>query len=167
MVVKRRSARKTKRRSARKAKKRSARKAKKATKKAAKKSSKKKKAAKPAKPVKKTTRVHDGGKKPAAPKGSQMNKSEVVQALEDMSGVQRKVCKKVYEGLLELVYHEMGKRKMFMLHGVCKFVTKRRPARKAGKGTNPFTGEPCVIKARPACNVPRIRVVKALKDQVA
>lgn len=163
MVMKKRSARKAKKRSARKAKKRSAKKAKKAGKK---KSSKKKKAAKPAKVVKKTTRVHDGGKKPAVAKGKQMSKTEVVQGLEDMSGVQRKVCKKVYEGLLELVYHEMDKRKMFMLHGVCKFVTKKRKARKAGKGTNPFTGEPCVIKARPACNIPKVRVVKALKDQI-
>jgi len=166
MVMKKRSARKAKKgkkRSARKSKKRSARKAKKGTKKA----SKKKKAAKPAKVVvKKTTRVHDGGKKPQPAKGKQMSKSEVFQGLEDMSGVQRKVCKKVYEGLLELVYHEMDKRKTFMLHGVCKFVTKKRKARKAGKGTNPFTGEPCVIKARPACNIPKVRVVKALKDQI-
>ena len=111
--------------------------------------------------------VHDGGKKPAAPKGKQMTKTEVTQALEDMSGVKKAVCKKVYEGLLELVYHEMEKRKTFAIAGVCKFVTKRRKARKAGKGINPFTGEPCVIKARPACNVPRVRVLKALKDAVA
>ena len=57
-----------------------------------------------------------------------------------ISGVQRKVCKKVYEAFLELIYHEMEKRKTFAFHGVCKFVTKRRKARKAGKGTNPFTG---------------------------
>jgi len=61
----------------------------------------------------------------------------------------------------------MEKRKTFALAGVCKFVTKRRKARKAGKGINPFTGEPCVIKARPACNIPRVRVLKALKDAVA
>eukprot|EP00398_MALV-I-01_sp_L67-1_P000689 gene689-754_t len=157
VMKKRRSARKSKRRSKRKAKK------------TKKRSSKKKKAGKKAAPAKKvkSTRVHDGGKKPAAPKGKQMNKSEVTQALEDMSGVQRKVCKKVYEGLLELVYHEMEKRKMFSLHGICKFVTKRRKARKAGKGINPFTKEPCIIKARPACNIPRVRVMKALKDQIA
>merc|ERR1719201_2992441 len=156
--MKRRSARKArKRRSARKAKRRSKRRAKKAG---------KKKAAKPTKAAKKSTRVHDGGKKPAAPKGKQMSKSEVTQALEDVSGVQRKTCKKVYEAFLELIYHEMEKRKTFSFHGVCKFVTKRRKARKAGKGRNPFTGEPCIIKARPACNIPRIRVVKALKDEV-
>jgi DNA-binding protein HU-beta len=113
------------------------------------------------------SKVHDGGKKPAAPKGKQMSKSEVNQALEDMSGVKKAVCKKVYEGFLELIFHEMEKRKTFALAGVCKFVTKRRKARKAGKGINPFTGEPCVIKARPACNVPRVRVLKALKDAVA
>merc|ERR1712070_835620 len=122
-----------------------ARKAKKRVSKKGKKKSSKKKVAKAA-PKKGSTKVHDGGKKPAAPKGKQMTKTEVTQALEDMSGVKRAVCKKVYEGLLELIYHEMEKRKMFMLHGVCKFVTKRRKARKAGKGTNPFTGEPCIIK---------------------
>ena len=32
------------------------------------------------------SRVHDGGKKPSAPKGKQMSKTEVTQALEDVSG---------------------------------------------------------------------------------
>lgn len=162
MVVKRRSARKAKKRSARKSKKRSARKARKS---ASKKKTSAKKAPKAGKS--KSNALHGGGKSVTKPKGKQMTKTEVTQALEDVSGIKRAVCKKVYEGLLELIYHEMEKRKMFMLHGVCKFVTKRRKARKAGKGTNPFTGEPCIIKARPACNIPKCRPVKSLKDAIA
>ena len=37
-------------------------------------------------------------------------------------------------------------------------------ARKAGKGTNPFTGEPMDIKARPASKKPRWSFPRSLKD---
>lgn len=37
-------------------------------------------------------------------------------------------------------------------------------ARKAGKGTNPFTGEPMVIKARPASKKPRWTFPATLKE---
>jgi nucleoid DNA-binding protein len=35
---------------------------------------------------------------------------------------------------------------------------------KSRKGTNPFTGEPMVFAAKPACNVVKIRPLKKLKD---
>jgi nucleoid DNA-binding protein len=37
-------------------------------------------------------------------------------------------------------------------------------ARKAGKGTNPFTGEPIDIKARPASKKPRWTFPKTMKE---
>jgi nucleoid DNA-binding protein len=55
----------------------------------------------------------------------------------------------------------------FTFHGCAKLVIKRKKARKAGMGVNPFTGEKIKLKAKPACNVARGRALKALKDAVA
>jgi len=40
-----------------------------------------------------------------------------------------------------------------------------KPATKARKGTNPFTGEPTTFKAKPATLQPRFTPGKALKDE--
>ena len=40
-----------------------------------------------------------------------------------------------------------------------------KPATKARKGTNPFTGEPATFKAKPATLQPRFTAGKAFKDE--
>ena len=42
-----------------------------------------------------------------------------------------------------------------------------KPATKARKGTNPFTGEPATFKAKPASLQPRFTAGKALKDEAS
>jgi hypothetical protein len=42
----------------------------------------------------------------------------------------------------------------------------RKPATKARKGINPFTGQETLFKAKPARNVVKIRPLKNLKDMV-
>ena len=39
-------------------------------------------------------------------------------------------------------------------------------ARKERKGTNPFTGEPTVFKARPASKTAKVTALKKLKDAI-
>jgi len=46
-------------------------------------------------------------------------------------------------------------------------VRKDVKPRKAGKGVNPFTGEPMTIKARPASKKPRWSFPKSLKETFA
>ena len=55
---------------------------------------------------------------------------------------------------------------LFTVPGLCKIVVQHKPATKARKGTNPFTGEETVFKAKPARNVVKIRPLKGLKDMV-
>jgi len=55
-----------------------------------------------------------------------------------------------------------GERIRFPIIGA--LVRKEVKARKAGKGTNPFTGEPMEIKARPATKKPRWSFPRALKE---
>ncbi|MDR3606417.1 MAG: HU family DNA-binding protein [Oligoflexia bacterium] len=58
-----------------------------------------------------------------------------------------------------------GERVRFPVIGA--LVRKEVKARKSGKGTNPFTGEPMEIKARPATKKPRWSFPRSLKDTFA
>jgi len=42
----------------------------------------------------------------------------------------------------------------------------RKPATKARKGVNPFTGEEMMFKAKPARNVVKVLALKGLKEMV-
>ena len=72
----------------------------------------------------------------------------------------------VLASLTETGHSELKKRGMFMLAGFAKFSLKHKPARKARKGINPFTGEEMMFKAKPAHNVVKVRALKALKEMV-
>lgn len=58
-----------------------------------------------------------------------------------------------------------GERARFPVIGA--LVRKEVKARKAGKGVNPFTGEPMEIKARPATKKPRWSFPRSLKETFA
>jgi nucleoid DNA-binding protein len=47
-----------------------------------------------------------------------------------------------------------------------KIRLKKKPATKARKGINPFTGEEMMFKAKPARNVVKVQALKGLKDMV-
>ena len=51
----------------------------------------------------------------------------------------------------------------FVLPGLLKVVTIRKPATKERKGISPFTGEETIFKARPARTVVKVRPLKKLK----
>lgn len=53
---------------------------------------------------------------------------------------------------------------VFTVPGLMKIKVVRKPATRARKGINPFTGEPTIFKAKPARNVVKIQPLKALKD---
>ncbi len=58
-----------------------------------------------------------------------------------------------------------GERVRFPVIG--SLARKEVKARKAGKGVNPFTGEPMEIKARPASKKPRWSFPRSLKETFA
>jgi len=53
---------------------------------------------------------------------------------------------------------------VFTFPGLMKVKVVRKPATRARKGINPFTGEPTIFKAKPARNVVKVQPLKALKD---
>ena len=129
--------------------------AKKAAKKAVKKAPKK---AKKAAPVKKATAV----RKP-------MTKSGIMAEISDKTGLTKKQVSSVFDEMAVLIERHIkkGGAGQFSLPGLMKVEVKRKPATKARKGINPFTGEETIFKAKPARNVVKIRPLKKVKDMVA
>lgn len=84
----------------------------------------------------------------------------------DISNKQAGACLLALEGLLNACLKKGGPG-AFVLPGLLKCHVIHKPATKARKGINPFTGEPTVFKAKPARNVVKVRPLKKLKEMVA
>merc|ERR1719272_739389 len=61
---------------------------------------------------------------------------------------------------------ELKKNGSFKLAGMLKLKLKKKPARPARKGVNPFTKEPCVFKAKPASKTVKCLPMKKFKEMV-
>jgi DNA-binding protein HU-beta len=98
---------------------------------------------------------------------TQMTKSQLIEKINaEHSELSKKDIKGVLETMATIGYKELKKNGLFLVPGFAKFVVIKKPATKARKGTNPFTGEPMVFKAKPARKIVRARPVKAAKDAV-
>ncbi len=94
-------------------------------------------------------------------------KSEIMTAIAAATEITKKDVGAVLESLSSMIGLDISKGAgVFTIPGLMKVMVKKKPATKARKGVNPFTGEEMVIKAKPARNVVRIRPLKALKDLV-
>ena len=93
-------------------------------------------------------------------------KSQIMTTLSEQTGLTKREVVGVFESLTEVISKDMGKGGcgMFTVPGLMKIRRVHKPATKARKGTNPFTGEEMMFKAKPARNVVKIRPLKALKD---
>jgi nucleoid DNA-binding protein len=95
-------------------------------------------------------------------------KTEILTALAESTGLSRKEVGNVFASLGEVIGLDVGKKGpgVFTVPGLMKVIRVNKPATKARKGTNPFTGEEVMFKAKPARNVVKVRALKALKDMV-
>ena len=139
-----------------------------ATKKAAKKAPAKKKAAKKAPAKKKAAAKKAAPVKKAPAIKDKMTKSQILTSIADSTGLTKKQVSAVMDEYETLIERSIKKRGVgeFTLPGLMKITTVKKPARKARKGINPFTGEETVFKAKPARNVVKVRPLKGLKDRV-
>jgi len=98
-----------------------------------------------------------------------MTKSAMLEQIAQNTGLARKQVSAVFDELATLIERHIKKGGVgrFVLPGLMKIEVKRKPATKARKGINPFTGEMTVFKAKPARNVVKIRALKKMKDMVA
>ena len=139
-----------------------------AKRKVAKKTTAKRKVAKKTTAKRKVAKKVVQAKKPAAVKSvsKPYTKSQVMTYIAGQAGITKKQAADAYEALTGLVAAHLKSKKAFTFPGLAKCVVNRKPATKARKGINPFTGEPTVFKAKPARNVVKVRALKALKDMV-
>lgn len=103
-----------------------------------------------------------------ASKAKAMTKSALYQEIANSAGLTRKQVSEVFDALTKLVTRELGKKGSgtFTLPGLARLKLKRKPATKARKGKNPFTGAEIMIKAKPAHNVVKMYPVKTLKETI-
>ncbi len=97
-----------------------------------------------------------------------MTKSQVYGAIAEKTELTRKQVAAVFDEMSLLIGKNLKRSgpQVFTIPGLAKIVVQRKPATKARKGVNPFTGEEIMIKAKPARNVVKIRPLKALKEMV-
>lgn len=132
-----------------------------ATRKAAKKAPAKKKAparkapAKAAAPAKKVPTIKE-----------KMTKTQIMNSIADSTGLSKKQVGDVLAELETLIEGSIKKRAIgeFTLPGLMKITTVKKPAVKARKGINPFTGEETMFKAKPASVAVKVRPLKKMKE---
>lgn len=95
-------------------------------------------------------------------------KSVLYTEIADRTDLTKKQISSVFEELASIVNSHVKRNAVgiFTLPGMLKIKVVRKPATKARKGINPFTGEPTIFKAKPARNVVKIQALKALKEMV-
>jgi nucleoid DNA-binding protein len=96
-------------------------------------------------------------------------KSEIYTQIADDTGLTKKDVAAVFESMSGLIQKNLGGRSapgMFTLPGLLKMRVVKKPATKARKGVNPFTGEEMMFKAKLASKTVKVAALKGLKDMV-
>ncbi len=95
-------------------------------------------------------------------------KSEILSQISENTGLTRKEVSSVFENLNTIIKKSLGRRGpgVFSLPGLLKIKVVKKPATKARKGINPFTGEEMVFKAKPARKAVKVLPLKGLKEMV-
>jgi nucleoid DNA-binding protein len=108
-------------------------------------------------------------KKTAGANNKAPTKSEIYTQVADDTGLTKKDVAAVFESLSGMIQKNLGGRNapgMFTLPGLLKMRVVKKPATKARKGVNPFTGEEMMFKAKPASKTVKVAALKGLKDMV-
>lgn len=121
----------------------------------AKKATAKKPAAKAAAPARKIATVRE-----------RYNKTQILNEIAENTQLSKKQVQSVLDELTNVIEGHIKKRACgeFVLPGLLKIQTVKKPATKARKGINPFTGEETMFKAKPASTAVKVRPLKKLKE---
>ncbi|KPJ90933.1 MAG: hypothetical protein AMJ53_12630 [Gammaproteobacteria bacterium SG8_11] len=93
-------------------------------------------------------------------------KSQLIASIAEETELTKKQVTAVFDSLTGIIEGHIKRNAagQFTLPGLLKMKVVRKPATKARKGINPFTGEETVFKAKPARNVVKILPLKAAKE---
>ena len=116
-------------------------------------------------PAKKVVKTNQ---RPIGKVNEPMTKSQMLTTISDHTGLPKKDVNAVFDVLPKVIgaHITKGGAGMFNLLGLMKLTVIHKPATKARKGINPFTGEEVMFKAKPARNVVKVRALKKLKDML-
>ena len=110
-------------------------------------------------------------KKAAPPKAApalreKLTKTQMVASIAESTELSKKQVGDVLAELETLIERSIKKRAVgeFTLPGLMKITTVKKPAVKARKGINPFTGEETMFKAKPASVAVKVRPLKKMKE---
>lgn len=94
------------------------------------------------------------------------SKTQILDQIAESTELSRKQVAAVLDSLTDVIEAHVKKNSVgeFVLPGLLKINTVRKPAVKARKGINPFTKEEVMFKAKPATTVVKVRPLKKLKD---
>jgi len=94
------------------------------------------------------------------------SKTQILTEIAESTDLSRKQVGAVIDELTSVIERHIKKRACgeFVLPGMMKILTVKKPARKARKGINPFTGEETMFKAKPASIQVKVRPLKKLKE---
>lgn len=126
-------------------------------------------------PAKKAPAKKAPAKAKAAPKAApkkvtaikeRYTKTQILNQIAEKTDLPKKDVQAVLDELNDVIEGHIKKRSVgeFVLPGLFKIVTVKKPARRARKGINPFTGEETTFAAKPASTSVKIRPLKKLKD---
>ena len=95
-------------------------------------------------------------------------KSDIFKTVAEKTGLSRKQVASVFDNVGNLIKKDLSGKGpgVFTLPGLVKIKVVKKPATKARKGINPFTGQEMMFKAKPARKVVKTQPVKALKSMV-
>ncbi|HUD96251.1 MAG TPA: HU family DNA-binding protein [Woeseiaceae bacterium] len=95
-------------------------------------------------------------------------KSEIYAQIASDTGLTKKDVAAMFDSLSAQIKKSLGGRGpgLFTLPGLLKMRVVKKPATKARKGVNPFTGEEMMFKAKPASKTVKVAALKGLKDMV-
>lgn len=93
-------------------------------------------------------------------------KTQILSQISENTELNKKQVQSVLDELSDIIEGHIKKRACgeFVMPGLMKITTVKKPATKARKGINPFTGEETVFKAKPASTAVKVRPLKKLKE---
>merc|ERR1712096_148187 len=97
-------------------------------------------------------------------KGGAMTTAGGYAAVAESNELKPKQVKAILTSYMELAASELKKNGSFKIAGLLNTKLKKKPAKPARKGVNPFTKEPCVFKAKPASKTVRALAMKKFKE---
>lgn len=97
---------------------------------------------------------------------AKMNKSQLIDAVAEASGLSKNDVKSVIEQLAVVGYKELNESGEFTIPGFAKMSVVNKPATEARTGINPFTKEPMEFAAKPASKTVKASPLKVAKDAV-